>query len=98
MISDHFYYFGDKPIELPDDLKPIIHHTQGHKSVANKPYVETFIAWISKSGRKVNGLYGEPQLKREFSLDPSIGIKCASRCLASAEKDEREHCARKGCG
>ncbi len=49
LLSNHFYYFGDKPIKLPDRLGPIIHATQGHKSDANQPYIEEFINWIESS-------------------------------------------------
>ena len=40
LISNHYYYFGDKAIEIRDDLKPIIAITQGHRSNANKDYVK----------------------------------------------------------
>lgn len=43
LLSNHFFYFGDKPVKLPDSLKPIIHATQGHKSNANQPYLGEFI-------------------------------------------------------
>jgi hypothetical protein len=39
LISRDFYYFGSRAIPLPDDLLPICHQTQGHKSKANAVYL-----------------------------------------------------------
>jgi hypothetical protein len=63
LISDYFYYFGDNPIDLPDNLLQIVHQTQGHKSNANNQYKHKFVKWIKSLDRyKPNELYGEPQL------------------------------------
>jgi len=87
LLSTHFFYFGNKPVKLPDNLKEIIHATQGHKSNANQPYVDEFTKWIK--GYKPNRLYGEPQLKSEFALDKEdVRSKCASRDLREDEGDE----------
>lgn len=88
LMSNHFYYFGDKPIRLPDRLSPIIHATQGHKSDANQPFLEEFINWIEGQGKKPNTLYGEPQLKSEFVIGEEMRAKCARRDLEIAEEDE----------
>jgi len=37
LISNHFYYFGDKPIDLPKYLRPIVRQGQGHRSDSNEP-------------------------------------------------------------
>lgn len=86
LISDHFYYFGDKPVKLCDDLKPIIHDTRGHKSIANQPYLEKFLSWIADWGYVPNVLYGEPQLKLEFALDHDVRSQCARRDLEDEEE------------
>ena len=88
LLSDHFYYFGNKPITLPDNLKPIMHSTQGHKSTLNKPYIEIFVRWIEGSEYRRNRLYGEPQLKSKFELDPKGCETCAHRDLEDDEDDE----------
>src|ERR1700682_731751 len=31
LLSDHFYYFGDQPQPLPDDLLPIVKQGQGQR-------------------------------------------------------------------
>jgi len=67
LLSDHFYYFGDKPIDLPDDLLAIVHQTQGHKSKTNDPYAHRFVQWIEGGGWRKNVLLGQPQLKDQMS-------------------------------
>jgi hypothetical protein len=62
LLSDHFYYFGENPIDLCDKLLPIAHKTQGHKSTANEPYKELFVKWITDQGKTPNKLYGDPGL------------------------------------
>jgi len=66
LLSDHFFYFGDKPVELPDDLLGIVHRTQGHKSRANDRYALRFVQWIESGGWKKNVLLGQPQLKKRL--------------------------------
>ena len=88
LLSEHFYYFGNKPIELPDDLKPIIHSTQGHKSTLNIPYVEPFESWIEETQYIKNRLYGEPQLKAKFESDPEGCKTCARMDLEEDKTDE----------
>jgi len=79
LLSSHFYYFGDKPVSLPERLHPIIQATQGHKSDANQPYVTDFVAWIEDSGFEPNKLYGQPQMwQLDFDDDDdNFRRKCA---------------------
>jgi hypothetical protein len=81
LLSKNFYYFGDKPIKLPKDLHPIIHRTQGHKSNSNFPYVKKFITWIENLGYGKNKLFGDPQLKKEFSKFSDLQFKCSKTDL-----------------
>jgi hypothetical protein len=90
LISNHFYYFGDHPIELPQDLSVLIHNQQGHKVKANQSYLERFVEWIEHLSYEPNELYGEPQLKSEFEIDSDIRSKCAGRDLE--DEDEKEIC------
>ena len=77
LLSDHFYYFGDKPINVPNHLAPIIHRTQGHKSQRNAPYEKAFASWIQALGIAANRLYGNPQGKPPMVLDPATSAACA---------------------
>jgi Nucleotide modification associated domain 2 len=58
LLSDHFYYFGDKPVRLPDKSLALVHSTQGHKSRANEPHADEFIKWLEGSGHMKNQLPG----------------------------------------
>ena len=46
LISHDFVYFGANAIEIPHHLLGICPTTQGHRSNANAPYLDAFIAWI----------------------------------------------------
>jgi hypothetical protein len=60
LVSRDFYYFGSRAIPLPHDLLPICHQTQGHKSKANAPYVDKFVAWLRGLNLAVGQIYGWP--------------------------------------
>jgi hypothetical protein len=85
LISNHFYYFGDKPVPLPLSLRSLIHSTQGHKVTANQAHLGDFVEWINSSFEPKK-LYGEPQLKNEFELNDVLTI-CARRDL-----EDQDYC------
>jgi hypothetical protein len=85
LVSKQYYYFGDKPIKLPDNLRPIMHATQGHKSDTNQEYVENFVNWIESLDIIPNKVIGEPQLKKQYSLEKELQAICSMR---DAEEDE----------
>lgn len=88
LLSEHFYYFGAKPIALPSGLAAIVHQTQGHKSRANQPHMEEFVSWIEQLGLRLNRLYGEPQIRIEASLDGDVLSKCSARHLEADCADD----------
>ena len=88
LLSKHFYYFGDHPVELPAHLRPIVHQTHGHKSRANAEHATEFIDWVEGLGLEANGLYGEPQRKREIMADSADRGSCSARDLEEDEDDE----------
>ena len=63
LLSDHFFYFADQPVQLPNHLLPIVKQGSGHRSHANDNYIETFLVWLNNLGLKPNHLYGKPQYK-----------------------------------
>ena len=65
LISGHCYYFGSRAIELPDDLLPVCHQTQGHKSDANAPYFVRFVTWLHGLSLTPGQIYGWP----DFVID-----------------------------
>ncbi|WP_250432449.1 Nmad2 family putative nucleotide modification protein [Hanstruepera flava] len=81
LLSNHFYYFGDKPVDIPQHLKGIINQGRGHKSKANDHLVQDFVLWIESQGYVKNHLYGKPQIKVEFKQAPDEEYNCAAiRC------------------
>ncbi len=83
LISDYYFYFGDKPIKLPLSLRPIIHQQQGHKVRQNTPYLDVFLRWLTRLNRKPNKLLGRPMGRR-------LSTENCSSCVArkvSATRD-----------
>jgi hypothetical protein len=62
-----------------------MHTTQGHKSDANQEYVEPFVNWIESLDIVPNKAIGEPQLKKQYSLEKELQAICSMR---DAEEDE----------
>ena len=74
LLSEHFYYFGGMPINLPEDLRPIIPTGRAHQAAKNDPYAEPFEAWIT-SEFEANRLYGMPRGMPISSERVKIGRK-----------------------
>ena len=86
LISNHFYYFGREAIAIPDGLKPILHQTQGHKSRANAPYFDRFVAWITSQGFEMGQLYGWP----DYIPSWTGGCKCTCSARRRTGGNNRE--------
>jgi hypothetical protein len=84
LLSTDFYYFGDKPNPLPNNLIGIVKQGQGYRSKSNDEYVDDFIDWIRK---QKTGIIGEPQKKKEI-LSKEYNLKCSQIDLKEAEEDE----------
>lgn len=67
LISTDYYYFGSSAEPLPQDLDQIVHQTQGHKSTANAPCFDKFVAWI-RTLEYARGQFGQPGTK--LTADP----------------------------
>jgi hypothetical protein len=85
LASKQFYYFGNKPEKLPDDLRPIMHNGTGHTSDANQPYAKLFVNWIEALDVVPNKAGNEPQLKKQYSHEKELQSLCSMRDL---EEDE----------
>ncbi len=85
LVSCHFYYFGSRAIRVPDDLLPICHQNQGHKSDSNAPYFDQFVSWLHKLNLS-HGQLGWPDHIVDWTAIPSCG-GCIERKL-DAESDE----------
>jgi len=85
LLSDHFYYFGNKPVPLPDQLLSIVRQGQGHRSWSNQPHAGDFLSWLEALPLHL-GLHGSPQLDL-FGSDGLID-SCAETRAKCAEEDE----------
>ena len=81
LVSKQYYYFGNHPIKLPDNLLPIIHRKEGFRADANQEYVEIFVDWIESLDIIPNKAIGEPQLKKQYSLEKELQAICSTRDL-----------------
>lgn len=88
LLLDHFYYFGDKPELLPDDLLPIVRQGQGYKSTANQSYFHDFVDWILTQVKAKNKVYSEPNDRHLFTLDSDHICVCAVRDKQQDDLDE----------
>jgi hypothetical protein len=86
LLSRDFYYFGNHAIALPDDLLPICHQTQGHKSDSNAPFFDRFVAWLRGLHLEPGQIYGWPDVVIDWAAILSCG-GCISRKLDD-ESDE----------
>lgn len=80
LLSEYFWYFGDKPVRLPTALLPIRHPYPGHKSNANDPYVFDFIKWIESLPYQPNKIHGEPQIRAKIGGNSCEGDWVKSDC------------------
>jgi hypothetical protein len=88
LLSEHFHYFGDNPVPLPDQLFPIVHRTPSHKSRANEKCLIGFVAWLDGLGVEKNSLSGRPQLiDKIISMTPAA---CRSLC-SKQDRQENEY-------
>lgn len=64
LLSDHFYYFGDHPEKLPDEIQVLIKWCRNYIKIEDQEFVEKFEDWINQFTR--NKLYADPQMKWKF--------------------------------
>lgn len=57
LISENFYYFGDKAPVIPNELIEICHSTQGQKKVTSQ-LANDVVNWVTTNFHK--GIHGDP--------------------------------------
>ncbi len=87
LLSNHFFYFGDKPVALPEALLGIVKQGRGHRSSSNMPYADAFVRWIHSLGYPPATLVGEPQLEIAAESPSSV---CGPRNRKEDEADLEE--------
>lgn len=85
LLSEHFYYFGERTVPIPPHLTRLIKRNQGHLKIMNPILIEQFEEWIS--GYNLNKLTGEPQLKHAFD---KANCSMESYCVSNYIKEDEE--------
>lgn len=65
-IAEHFYYFGDKTVSVPDEYRELILDRQGCKYSFDASLVAGFLAWLKQNWKP--GVCGDPQ-QREVDCE-----------------------------
>ncbi len=73
LLSTDFHYFGRSPIDVPDELEPIVPRVQGHRSRINDLYVESFIEWFRSLPFEPNTVHAMPNDARYDDVSPPGG-------------------------
>lgn len=76
LLSTHFYYFGDRPVELPEELRPIIKAGQGHRRIQDER-IDQFVTWLESLEVVQGEPVGGPQCK-----------DLEKRCVLDAEEED----------
>lgn len=64
LLSEQFYYFGDAPITIKEELKDkIIKNYSGHKKIDDPNIINEFLKWLNELKLETNFPLGEPQRK-----------------------------------
>jgi hypothetical protein len=87
LLSNRFYYFGNAPVDLDEDLLSIVKHSSGHISNSNDQYFEKFINWINQKVSNLNNVSNEPHLKSRFGVHCDFEKYCA---IIDKEQDEMD--------
>ncbi len=90
LLSDNFYYFGEKAKLLPADLKQLIKRNQGHIKIKNADLIFKFEAWIKQFDKNI--IYADPQMRSEFDRQATDNImsKCAKQEFDEDEDETEE--------
>jgi len=82
LVSEHFYYFGDKALKLPKSLSHLVIRAQGCKRIDDKD-VATLRRFLAQRGKP--GAYGVPNNEPVFS-EARITRTATERCRMSRRK------------
>lgn len=83
LLSERYYYFGDHPVAIPEELQGMVQRRQGHRSDSNAPYLKPFVAWLNELDLPANSLQGNPSAWMDGPPAPvrlvSLGTRPARR-------------------
>lgn len=86
LLSNEFYYFGEEPRIIPQNLKRIIKKNQGHLRIEDPNLLSDFETWINQF--KKNKIYAEPQLAFEFKIE--LNEEQISKCSQRHKEKEQD--------
>jgi hypothetical protein len=66
-VAEHFYYFGNKAVEIPLEYQSLIWKRHGCKHKHNPDTVKGFLVWLQKTYKP--GVLGKPSDMDETSCD-----------------------------
>lgn len=66
-ISEHFYYFGNNSVQIPENFHDLILNRQGIKYQFDTNLVEGFLTWLKQNHQP--GIHGDPGLKEIKGCD-----------------------------
>jgi hypothetical protein len=92
LLSDYFFYFGDKPVKIPEKFSILVRNGQGHQVHKNESIKHDFVDWITKF-YKPNKLYGWPQVEVVFTKDGKSLVTCGPGCQPkNFQRKPSKHC------
>lgn len=59
-ISEHYYYFGEKAVQIPDEFRELILDRQGCKFAFDEKLVDGFLFWLKQNYQP--GVHGNPAI------------------------------------
>ncbi len=89
-VAEHFYYFGDKAIEIPPKYHKLIWKRQGCKW-HDTDVVLDFLGWLQDN--YTAGVHGEPSDMPKAAQVEIIPANEAGSCSCPADQEERRQCA-----
>lgn len=89
LLSEHFYYFGREPIELPAHLKGICHPNAGERWRPNEELKHGFVNWLESLRKPRNQILAPPASPPLRRSGPSAQSSCGSSCATSAPGENR---------
>jgi hypothetical protein len=69
-IGEHFYYFGDRAVEIPSEYANLIWRRQGYKREHDPDLVNHFLSWLQHNFKP--GEHGKPFHRRR---EPGTPVK-----------------------
>ena len=67
LLSNYFFYFGDKAPQIPEELQDICSHSRSyHFRDITEDLLERFIVWLESKFSP--GIHGDPRNWKEFNL------------------------------